>query len=71
MNARLLPEVLIGSEPADPSSLELASEGVLRHVWKSAFGPIRIEVAGSDVWVNGQRVVPVAEVQQALGHGEG
>jgi hypothetical protein len=65
MNARLLPEVLIGSEPADQPTLELASERVLRYVWQSAFGPMLIEVADGEVWVNGQRVVPAAEVQRA------
>lgn len=38
------------------SHLLLASEGVLRYVWESRYGAILIEVAGEDVFVNGQRV---------------
>ena len=66
MNAPTLPEVLLGVQPADQSTLDLATEGVLRYLWQSAFGAMLIEVAGGDVWVNGQRVVPIAEVQQPL-----
>lgn len=66
MNAPMLPEVLLGVQPADQSTLDLATEGVLRYLWQSAFGAMLIEVAGGDVWVNGQRVVPIAEVQQPL-----
>lgn len=64
MNAPMLPEVLLGVQPAEQSTLDLATEGVLRYLWQSAFGAMLIEVAGGDVWVNGQRVVPIAEVQQ-------
>lgn len=64
MNAPVLPEVLLGVQPADQSTLDLATEGVLRYLWQSAFGAMLIEVSGGDVWVNGQRVVPIAEVQQ-------
>ena len=66
MNAPVPPEVLLGVQPADQSTLDLAAEGVLRYLWQSAFGAMLIEVAGGDVWVNGQRVVPIAEVQQPL-----
>lgn len=64
MNAPALTEVLLGAQPGEQASLDLATEGVLRYLWQSAFGAMLIEVAGDDVWVNGQRVVPVAEVQQ-------
>lgn len=64
MNAPALTEVLLGALPGEQASLDLATEGVLRYLWQSAFGAMLIEVAGDDVWVNGQRVVPVAEVQQ-------
>mgnify|MGYP001208092508 CR=1 FL=1 len=64
MNAPALTEVLLGAQPGEQPSLDLAAEGVLRYLWQSAFGAMLIEVTGDDVWVNGQRVVPVAEVQQ-------
>lgn len=40
-----------------------------RYVWESAFGPILIEAeaGGGDVWVNGQRVVQIAEMQKVDG----
>ncbi len=66
MNAPVLPEVLPGARPEDQSSLDLATEGVQRYLWQSAFGAILIEVAGGDIRVNGQRVVPIAEVQRPL-----
>lgn len=55
-NLRLLPEVQLGPQPADQPSLELASEGVQRYVWKSAFGSMLIEVRGGVAFVNGNRV---------------
>jgi hypothetical protein len=63
MNAPALTEVLLAAQPGEQPSLDLATEGVLRYLWQGAFGAMLIEVAGDDVWVNGQRVVPVAEVQ--------
>jgi hypothetical protein len=63
MNAPALTAVLLEAQPGEQPSLDLATEGVLRYLWQSAFGAMLIEVAGDDVWVNGQRVVPVAEVQ--------
>lgn len=68
MNApdRLLqPEVLLGQQFADQPSLELATEGVQRYVWNSAFGPMLIEVRGGIVYVNGQRVTPIEELKAA------
>ena len=40
----LLPEVLLGSQPADQTNLPLAREGVQGYVWNSAYGPMLIEV---------------------------
>jgi hypothetical protein len=62
-NIPLLPKVMQGPHPADQPSLEIASEGVQRYVWNSAYGAVLIEANGEDVWVNGQRVVPAGEVQ--------
>jgi hypothetical protein len=62
-NLPLLPDVTLGPKSADQPSLELANEGVHRHVWNSAFGAMLIEANGKDVWVNGQRVVPAGEVR--------
>lgn len=64
MNAPMLPHVLMRAQPADQPPLDLAAERLLRYVWQSAFGTMLIEVAGGNVWVNGQRVVPIAEIQQ-------
>lgn len=65
MNAPLLPEVLIGSRRADQTSLGLAAEGVQRYVWEGAFGAMLIEVRGGTVYVNGDRVTPISELQPA------
>ena len=51
-----MPEVLLRSNVDGQVALPLASEGVLRYVWESRYGTILIEVAGEDVFVNGQRV---------------
>jgi hypothetical protein len=59
MNAPLRPEVLLRPALAGPrpqQELPLASEGVLRYVWESRFGPMLIEVRGEEVFVNSQRV---------------
>lgn len=63
MNAPLLPEILLGQPDGQPS-LNLATQGVLRYVWESAFGPMLIEVRGGAAFVNGQRVVPITELQR-------
>ena len=65
MNAPLLPEVLTGSQPVDQPSLPLATEGVQRYVWQSAFGPILIEARDGVAFVNGQRVASIAELRSA------
>jgi hypothetical protein len=62
MNAPLLPEVLIALHPMDQPSLELATEGVQRYVWQSAFGPMLIEVRDDAAFVNGKRVLSIAEL---------
>lgn len=65
MNAPLLPEILMGALPADQAALALASEGVQRYVWMSAFGPMLIEVRDGAAFVNGQRVLSLAELREA------
>ena len=40
------------------SLLPLATEGVLRYVWESKFGPMLIEVVGDEMFVNGKLVEP-------------
>jgi hypothetical protein len=65
MNAPLLPEILLGAQPADQPALPLAADGVQRHVWYSAYGPILIEVRDGAAFVNGQRVTPIAELREA------
>ena len=61
----LLPEVLRGSLPADQPSLDLASEGVQRYVWQSAYGAMLIEVRDGIAFVNGARVASIAELRAA------
>jgi hypothetical protein len=55
---RPAPQTLVRNAPARQAALPLASNGVQRWLWESRFGAILIEVAGDDVFVNGQRVVP-------------
>lgn len=59
MNAPVLPEVLRPS-PVAQVELQLASEGVLRYVWESRFGPMLIEVRQGQVYVNGGLVEPAS-----------
>jgi hypothetical protein len=66
MNARnlpLLPEVLLGPQPCDQPSLELAAEGVQRYVWQSAYGAMLIEVRDGIAFVNGDRVTSLHELR--------
>lgn len=65
MNAPLLPEVRLGEQHADEPSLDLASEGVQRYVWNGAFGPMLIEVRDGAAFVNGKRVLSMAELREA------
>ena len=67
MNApnQLLPELLLGAQPNDQPNLDLASEGVQRYVWQSAFGAMLIEVRDGIAFVNGARVASMAELRTA------
>ncbi len=56
MNDALLPQVLLRPEVPAQQDLELATDGVLRYVWRSAFGDMLIEVINGAPYVNGQRV---------------
>jgi hypothetical protein len=60
MNAPLLPEVLLGLPQDAQTHLELSTEGVLRYVWDSRWGPVLIEVREGRAFVNGQPVEPFA-----------
>jgi hypothetical protein len=59
----LLPEVTLGPQPTDQPVLGLASEGVQRYVWNSAYGAMLIEVRDGAAYVNGQRVTPIHEMR--------
>lgn len=67
MNApnQLIPELLLGAQPTDQPNLDLASEGVQRYVWQSAFGAMLIEVRDGNAFVNGARVASMAELRAA------
>jgi len=67
MNAPLLPEVLLGRSRPDEPALPLATEGVQRYVWESAFGAMLIEVRDGVASVNGQRVTPIEELRSSGG----
>ena len=56
MNAPVYPEVLARREGLLQMPLPLATEGVLRYVWESRYGPILVEVVEGQVFVNGDRV---------------
>jgi len=58
----LLPEVLLGQQPAHQPSLDLASAGVQRYVWHGAYGAMLIEVRDGSAYVNGERVTPIQEL---------
>lgn len=49
-------EVVIGQADDAQPPLPLASDGVLRWLWRGRFGEMLIEVIGDEVFVNGQRV---------------
>ncbi|MBL8344794.1 MAG: hypothetical protein JNN03_05085 [Rubrivivax sp.] len=49
-------EVVIGHTDDAQPPLPLASDGVLRWLWRGRFGEMLIEVVGDEVFVNGQRV---------------
>ena len=62
----LLLEVLLGPRPADQPNLELASEGVQRYVWQGAYGAMLIEVRDGAAYVNGKRVMSMAELRASI-----
>lgn len=62
MNARTFRWVTLGPQPANQPGLILASEGVQRYVWYSAYGAMLIEVR-DQVVVNGQRVTSIRELR--------
>jgi hypothetical protein len=64
MNARVLPELLMGVPLAELPAL--ASEGLQRDVWASAFGPMLIEVRDGAAFVNGERVLSMSELREAV-----
>lgn len=64
-NLPLLPEVRIGGQDTDQQDLALASEGVQRYLWQSAFGAMLIEVRDGTAFVNGARVATIAELRAA------
>jgi hypothetical protein len=53
MNAPVLPEMLVQRGERPQGELPLASEGVLRYVWESRFGPMLIEVRQGRAYVIG------------------
>jgi hypothetical protein len=63
MNAPLLPEILMGPQPIDQPALPLATEGIQRYVWHSAFGAILIEARDGAAYVNGKRVMSLADMR--------
>lgn len=67
MNAPVSPEVLLCPQRVHQPALPLASEGVQRYVWESAFGPMLIEVHDGAAFVNGQRVTSIDELRPSGG----
>lgn len=63
MNAPLLPQVLMPPSADDPCAS--TSDSNPPTVWHSAFGPILIEVRDGAAYVNGKRVLSVAELRDA------
>jgi hypothetical protein len=64
MNAPLLPEVLMGAQPIDQPALPLATQGVQRYVWQSAYGPMLTKVHDAAAFVNGKRVMSIDEMRE-------
>lgn len=62
-NLPLLPEVQLGPQPADQPNLGLATEGVQRYFWHSAYGAMLIEVREGSAYVNGLRVMSIQELR--------
>ena len=59
------PEILLGEHDRAQLPLSLATDGVLRYLWQSAFGPILIEVRDGTAFVNGAAVTSIAETESA------
>ena len=57
------PEILLGDQDREQLPLSLATDGVLRYVWQSAFGPMLIEVRDGIAFVNGDPVAPIAQTE--------
>jgi hypothetical protein len=70
MNAPAL-EILLGDHDREQMPLSLATDGVLRYVWQSAFGPILIEVRDGVAFVNGKPVTPIADSERGAHDGDG
>ena len=58
-------EILVGAHDDDQLPLGLAAQGVVRYVWRSAFGPILIEVRDGVAFANGEAVTPIADTERA------
>ena len=58
------PEILLGEHDREQLPLSLATDGVLRYFWQSAFGPMLIEVRDGVAFVNGDPVASIAETEQ-------
>jgi hypothetical protein len=58
MNTAVYTEIRPNVMANHQSLLPLATEGVLRYVWESKFGPMLIEVIAGEVFVNGIAVEP-------------
>ena len=65
------PEILLGEPDREQMPLSLATEGVLRYVWQSAFGPMLIEVRDGVAFVNGRQVTPIEETERPDAAGAG
>ena len=68
MNAPLLPKVLMPPPAVDPRAS--AAESIPPTSWQSAFGPILIEVRDGVAYVNGKRVLSVAELRDSASAGQ-
>ena len=56
MDTSLLPQIVLRPGNPPQAELDLATEGVLRYVWHSAWGDMLIEVKDGAAYVNGQPV---------------
>ena len=63
MNAPLPPKLLLEPRPFERCASK--GENVPPTVWQSSFGPVLIEVRDGVAFVNGKRVMSVAELRDA------